>query len=833
MTLGDVLTVLSLVVGIGTPFTVGLVLLRRGVGKRVAWILLAGALSIVVVFVAHVIGTPWALVVGSEWTVLFLWPLALAYVYPDGRLPSRRWRPMAWLAAASGAGTLLLLPLQPTLEGPDGDVKNPIQIGPGLEDLLTPVFWACWFGLLAALIGGALSQRARYKAGGPELRRQVLWLAYGAVIPPLWLGGTSLINLFVSISTPDVAVLMLAHAWFAIAVAVAVTRHGLYEIDRLFNRTLVYAVLTALLAGTYALAALLAGQLAGGSAFAASVGTLAAALAFRPLRDRLQAIVDRRFARRRVEGVRLLRDFLDDVRHGRAEPEDVGAALALALDDPSAEVVFRLPETGAYADRGGRLLDALPEDGRARTPIGREAGMVLHDPALERQPDLLHAVLDAAAVAVEIGRLRVELRLQLAEVESSRTRIAQAGYAERRRLERDLHDGAQQRLVTLGIVLRRLQRSLPGEAKILGARFRCRRRRGRGDDRRPADDRRGRAPAAARRGPHGRARGPRARRGGAGRAGGERRPRAAGGRGGRLLHRLRGAHQRGQARLAVARDGADRAQRRRAAARRRRRRGRRRRAGVRPRAGGDGGPRRRPGRDARAREPARRGHADRGGAAMRVVIAEDTVLLREGLAGLLEDAGHEVVGRAGDAETLLALVGEHAPELAIVDVRMPPDYEDEGTRAAAEIRRSHPGTAVLVLSQHIETRHVVELVSAGGGFGYLLKDRVLDVDDFLDAARRVSEGGSALDPQVVATLIERPKRESALEELTPREREVLSLMAEGKTNAGIARQLWLTEKTVETHVRTILMKLGLQVSSDDHRRVLAVLTYLRESQGQH
>ena len=215
------------------------------------------------------------------------------------------------------------------------------------------------------------------------------------------------------------------------------------------------------------------------------------------------------------------------------------------------------------------------------------------------------------------------------------------------------------------------------------------------------------------------------------------------------------------------------------------------------------------------------------------MIAEDTVLLREGLAGLLEDAGHEVVGRAGDADALLALVGEHSPELAVVDVRMPPNYDDEGTRAAAEIRGSHPGTAVLVLSQHIETRHVVDLVTAGGGFGYLLKDRVLDVDDFLDAARRVSEGGSALDPQVVATLIERPKRESALDELTPREREVLSLMAEGKTNAGIARQLWLTEKTVETHVRTILMKLGLQVSSDDHRRVLAVLTYLRESQGQH
>ena len=216
---------------------------------------------------------------------------------------------------------------------------------------------------------------------------------------------------------------------------------------------------------------------------------------------------------------------------------------------------------------------------------------------------------------------------------------------------------------------------------------------------------------------------------------------------------------------------------------------------------------------------------------MRIVIAEDTVLLREGLAGLLEDAGHEVVGRAGDAETLLALVGEHAPELAIVDVRMPPGYDDEGTRAAAAIRASHPGTAVLVLSQHIETRHVVELVTAGGGFGYLLKDRVLDVDDFLDAARRVADGGTALDPQVVATLLGAPQPVKALEELTAREAEVLALMAEGRTNSGIARRLWLTEKTVEGHIRSILMKLGLPVNDDDHRRVLAVLAYLRVLKG--
>lgn len=211
---------------------------------------------------------------------------------------------------------------------------------------------------------------------------------------------------------------------------------------------------------------------------------------------------------------------------------------------------------------------------------------------------------------------------------------------------------------------------------------------------------------------------------------------------------------------------------------------------------------------------------------MRIVIAEDTVLLREGLAGLLGDAGHEVVARVGDAEALLAVVAEHEPDLAVVDVRMPPDYQDEGMRAAAEIRRVHSGTAVLVLSQHVETRHALELVSAGGGFGYLLKHRVLDVDDFLDAARRVSEGGSALDPEVVATLVS-PKQEEALGELTPRELEVLGLMAEGRTNSAIAKRLWLTERTVETHIRSILGKLDLASTGDDHRRVLAVLTYLR------
>ena len=215
---------------------------------------------------------------------------------------------------------------------------------------------------------------------------------------------------------------------------------------------------------------------------------------------------------------------------------------------------------------------------------------------------------------------------------------------------------------------------------------------------------------------------------------------------------------------------------------------------------------------------------------MRVVIAEDTVLLREGLAGLLEDAGHSVLARVGDAESLLAVVAEHDPDLAIVDVRMPPTYEDEGMRAAVEIRQSHPQTAVLVLSQHVESRFAVELVSSGGAFGYLLKDRVLDVGEFLEAAQRVANGGSALDPEVVKQLLSAPGAEDdPLAVLTPREREVLGLVAEGRTNANIAKELWLTEKTVETHVRSILGKLDLPQDGDTHRRVLAVVTYLRAS----
>ncbi|MEU2611246.1 response regulator transcription factor [Micromonospora sp. NPDC007271] len=211
---------------------------------------------------------------------------------------------------------------------------------------------------------------------------------------------------------------------------------------------------------------------------------------------------------------------------------------------------------------------------------------------------------------------------------------------------------------------------------------------------------------------------------------------------------------------------------------------------------------------------------------MRIVIGEDSALFREGLARLLADAGHEVVGKAVDAPSLLAATEEAAPDLAIIDVRMPPDHTDDGARAARQIRARYPELGIVLLSQHIETRHSVDLVT-GGRFGYLLKDRVLDVDDFLDSLRRVAAGGSALDPEVVTRLIGHRPPEDPLSTLTAREREVLALMAQGRTNVGIARRLWLTERTVETHVSSIMAKLGLATSAEDHRRVLAVLVYLR------
>jgi len=212
----------------------------------------------------------------------------------------------------------------------------------------------------------------------------------------------------------------------------------------------------------------------------------------------------------------------------------------------------------------------------------------------------------------------------------------------------------------------------------------------------------------------------------------------------------------------------------------------------------------------------------------RIVLADDAVLLREALAAGLAAAGFEVVGQSGDVASLMVLVERELPDVVVVDVRMPPTHTTEGLEAARAIRARHPGMAILVLSQYVETRYAVDLIREDpAGIGYLLKDRVTRLEDLADAVRRVAAGGSVIDPEVVARLLGRPRRHSPLDELTPREREILGLMAEGRSNQGIADRLVLELKTVEGHVRQVFSKLDLEPSSEDHRRVLAVLTFLK------
>jgi DNA-binding NarL/FixJ family response regulator len=212
---------------------------------------------------------------------------------------------------------------------------------------------------------------------------------------------------------------------------------------------------------------------------------------------------------------------------------------------------------------------------------------------------------------------------------------------------------------------------------------------------------------------------------------------------------------------------------------------------------------------------------------MKIVIAEDAAILRDGLIQLLTDRGHEVAAAVGDGDALRAAVAEHDPDVAVVDIRMPPSFTDEGLRAAIAIRRERPNVGVLVFSQWVETRYAAELLAtSSSGVGYLLKDRVADVSEFVEAMTRVAAGGTALDPEVVSQLLGASRRGDALAALTPREREVLGLMAEGRSNVAIARQLVVTERAVEKHVANIFTKLDLPPSGEDHRRVLAVLRYL-------
>ena len=470
-----------IVVALLAPTAVGLAIAIRQPRNVIAWILLVGAFAIVALTGPDLIFTDgWALQIGrATWPLFYAWPIAVTYVFPNGRFLSRRWRYIGAAGALSFVGFMTMAMFDPEpFYGGDASVPNPMAgnaVGVWLNDSGVGLVWVVlWVGILGSLVAGALAIRMRLRRSSGVERLQTLWLAWAGALIPVGLVLCGLSSFVFGDSLIDwvlLPFLLLMEAAVAAAVGIAVSRHGLYAIERLVNRTAVYAALTLLLIALYAGSALSLGiVIGGGSAWVTALATLAVAVAFRPLRSRIQDLVDRRYARARYEGVRRVRGFEDEVRDGRRAPEEIGPVLREALGDPGADVRFWLPSAGAYCDVSGAVPTAQA-DHRARTEVERDGvsvAVLLHDPALLERQDLLRGVLDASRLTLEMARLRVELRLQLAEVEASRTRIVEAGYEERRRLERDLHDGAQQRLVSLGVQIRRLQRTLPKDAAILG-----------------------------------------------------------------------------------------------------------------------------------------------------------------------------------------------------------------------------------------------------------------------------------------------------------------------------------------------------------------------------
>jgi signal transduction histidine kinase len=457
----------------------GLVLAIRRPANPIGWLLLANGL----VLVAHQVATPYAdytaledpgALPGAEWAVLFherAWPTlfvcvtAIALVFPDGRLPSPRWRWIAIVAGASFAALTVVSLLSTERYSEQFDhLSSPL---PELsESVIALPFMISGLGSLAGLVAAALAVRTRMKRAALVERLQLRWLAFAALLVPAAVVA-SMIESTITGREGAATVIgsVVALTAVPVAIGVAVMRYRLYEIDRLINRTLVYVTLTAALAATFAAISLTLGVAIGsGSTLPTAAATLVVVLLFRPLRSRVQVLVDRRFDRARYEGLRKIERFLEELRAGRAAPEATGEVMAEAIGDPSLELFFWLPAEELHVDARGHAVDELPGAGGARTPVqrgGLRLATVVHDRALAERPDLLESVIEAAGLAIEIARLRVEVRRRLAEVEESRARIVTAGYEERRRLERDLHDGAQQRLVSIGLALRHVQGQLP------------------------------------------------------------------------------------------------------------------------------------------------------------------------------------------------------------------------------------------------------------------------------------------------------------------------------------------------------------------------------------
>jgi len=459
------------------PAVVGLRIANEMPRNRIAWILVIGAfLPALQISAEQLVGAAWAMQTerATTYPLLFAWPVAVAFVFPNGRLLSRRWRWVAGAAALSFVVVLGVGIVNPfAFDPPNAAIPNPLYGNAVGEWIDRTGAWIPFsIGLLASVFAGALAAVLRYRRSVGIERLQLQWFLWAATLFPLALGYDVLASLLLGGGgVISFGILLAAYFALVLSIGIAIVRYRLYAIEQIVNRTLVYVSLTIVLLALYVAITLGLGVLVGGgSPWAVALATLAVAVAFRPLRARIQDLVDRRYRRARYEGLRLVRGFEDEVRDGRRSPEEIGEVLREALQDPLAELFFWFPEREGYVDAAGASLLDVAGDERARREIKRDdarTAVLLHDPTLEERRDLLDGVLAAAALSVEMARLAVEVRLQLAEVEASRKRIVEAGYEERRRLERDLHDGAQQRLVSLGVQLRRLQLSLPRDAQIL------------------------------------------------------------------------------------------------------------------------------------------------------------------------------------------------------------------------------------------------------------------------------------------------------------------------------------------------------------------------------
>jgi signal transduction histidine kinase len=460
---------------------VGVILATRRPRNPIGWILLGNAMALVLAGLApsyagyaltHDSSLPGARLAAvfdtHDWTLLFAGLTALVYVFPDGRLPSPRWRPVAVAAVVSFCLTFVTGMLSDEALDAPFEAVRPYAASPGVVDVLHGVGL---LGVTITVVLGFVAIGSRFRGADSVLRAQLKWITYAAALIPLAiLIGMAMAFVFDGSEAVSGLALLLPLIAVPAAIAVAVLRYRLYEIDRLINLTLVYLVLTVALGAAFAAVAILGGIALGrGSTAPTAAATLAVAIAFRPLRSRVQALVDRRLNPEGYEGLRRVDLFLTEVREGRAEPEATGAVLAEAVSDPTLQLFFWLPRDGAHADARGRLLSSLPAEPTGRTPVRRgelQLGTVVHDPKLGNRPDLLEAAINRAGLAIEIARLRVEVRHQLAEVEESRARIVAAADEERHRLERDLHDGAQQRLISIGLDLRHVQQGLgPGESE--------------------------------------------------------------------------------------------------------------------------------------------------------------------------------------------------------------------------------------------------------------------------------------------------------------------------------------------------------------------------------